>query len=48
MTTQAANPLENLRPSIFLDSILVRSISPDRIVSLTTSSSTTLDAQPSS
>ena len=39
----AANPLENLRPDIFFDSVLIRRISPDRIVSLTNSSSTTLD-----
>jgi hypothetical protein len=39
----AANPLENLRPAVFLDSILIRSISPDRIVSLTNSTVNTLD-----
>jgi outer membrane lipoprotein-sorting protein len=43
VTTPAANPLENLRPGIFLDSILIRSVSPDRIVSLTNSSHTTLE-----
>jgi hypothetical protein len=35
VTTRAANPFENLRPDVFLDSILIRSISPDWIVSLT-------------
>jgi outer membrane lipoprotein-sorting protein len=43
ITTPAANPLENLRPNIFLDSILIRSISPDWIVSLTNSSLDKLD-----
>ena len=37
VTTQAANPLENLRPDVFLDSILIHRISPDWIVSLTNS-----------
>ena len=45
VTTPAANPLENLRPDIFLDSILIRSISADSIVSLTNSSQTTLEAK---
>ena len=45
VTTKAANPLENLRPGVFLDSILIRDISPDRIVSLTNSSKTTLEAR---
>ena len=31
---RAANPMENLRPNVFLDSILVPSISPDQIVSV--------------
>ena len=43
VTTPAANPLENMRPGIFLDSILVRSISPDRIVALSDSSRATLE-----
>jgi hypothetical protein len=43
VTAKAANPLENLRPGIFLDSLLIHSISPDRIVSLTNSSQTTLE-----
>ena len=43
VTKPTANPLENMRPGFFLDSILIRSISPDRIVSLTNSSTTTMD-----
>jgi Domain of unknown function (DUF4292) len=43
VTTKAANPFENLRPDVFLDAILIHSISPDRIVSLTNSSQTTLE-----
>jgi outer membrane lipoprotein-sorting protein len=43
VTTKAANPLENMRPQVFLDSIVIRAIAPDRIVTLTTSSTTTLD-----
>ena len=41
--TKAANPLENLRPQVFLDSIVIRAIGADRIVSLTTSSAIALD-----
>lgn len=37
--------LENLRPAVFLESILIHSIDPDRIVSLTSSSKTALDAK---
>jgi hypothetical protein len=40
-----ANPLENMRPGIFLDSILIHNIAPDRIVSLTNSSRTTLEGK---
>jgi hypothetical protein len=43
VTTPAANPMENLRPDIFFDSILIHSISADSIVSLTNSSQTKLD-----
>lgn len=39
----AANPLENMRPEFFLDAILIHSISAGRIVSLTNSSTTTMD-----
>ncbi len=45
VSTPAANPMENLRPNVFLDSILIRSISPDTIVSLTNSSQIKLDAK---
>jgi hypothetical protein len=37
VTTRAANPFENLRPDVFLDSILIRRIAPDWTVSLTNS-----------
>jgi hypothetical protein len=43
VTKPAPSALENMRPEIFLDSILIRSISPDWIVSLTSSSQTKLD-----
>jgi hypothetical protein len=43
VTTRVANPLENMRPEIFLDSLVIHSIAPDRIVSLTTSSETAQD-----
>jgi outer membrane lipoprotein-sorting protein len=43
VNTPAANPLENLRPDIFLNSILIRSVSADSIVSLTNSSQHTLE-----
>ena len=41
----AANPLENMRPGVFLDAILIHSIAPDRIVSLTNSSQTSLEGK---
>ncbi len=41
--SKGRHPLENLRPQVFLDSIVIRAIAADRIVSLTTSSTTTLD-----
>jgi hypothetical protein len=37
VTERSTNPIENLRPDIFVDSILVRNIQPDRLVFLTTS-----------
>jgi hypothetical protein len=43
VTTKVANPLENLRPQVFLDSIVIRGIAADRIVTLTTSSTRTLE-----
>jgi hypothetical protein len=45
VTKPAANPLENMRPEFFLQAILIHSIPPDRIVSLTNSSATTVDAK---
>jgi hypothetical protein len=45
VTTRVANPLENMRPEIFLDSLVIHSIAPDRIVSLTTSNETALEPQ---
>ena len=36
----SANAIENLRPDIFLDSVLVKSITPDRLVYLTSTSET--------
>jgi hypothetical protein len=45
VTKPAANPLENMRPEFFLEAILIHSISPDRIVSLTNSSATTVDTK---
>ena len=38
VTTPSANPLENLRPAIFLDSILVKSVPSDELVYLTSTS----------
>ena len=40
VTKPANNPLENLRPDIFVDAILIHSISPDQIVSLIHESAT--------
>ncbi|HTZ58283.1 MAG TPA: DUF4292 domain-containing protein [Acidobacteriaceae bacterium] len=42
-TSRGANPLENLRPNIFLDSVLIQKIAPDRVVTLIHSSSTSLE-----
>jgi hypothetical protein len=43
VTTPAANSMENLRPDVFFDSILIHSISADSIVSLTNSSQNTVE-----
>jgi outer membrane lipoprotein-sorting protein len=40
---RSATPLENLRPSVFVDSVLIHDISPNQIVSVIHESSTTLD-----
>jgi outer membrane lipoprotein-sorting protein len=45
VTTPAVDAMENLRPDIFFDSILIHSISADSIVSLTNSSQTTLESK---
>jgi hypothetical protein len=38
VTTRSTNGLENMRPDIFLDSVLVKSITPERLVYLTSTS----------
>ena len=43
VTKKSANPLENLRPNVFVDALLVHSISPDQIVSVIHESETTLN-----
>ena len=40
---RAASPLENLRPNVFVDSILIHNISPEQIVSVIHESSITMD-----
>jgi outer membrane lipoprotein-sorting protein len=45
ITTKAANPLMNLRPSVFFDSMLVREIAPEDEVILTTDSNVSQDAK---
>lgn len=40
VTKPSTNSLENLRPDIFLDSVLVKSITPERLVYLTSTSET--------
>jgi outer membrane lipoprotein-sorting protein len=42
---RSPTPLENLRPSVFVDSVLIHNISPDQIVSVIHESSTTLDVK---
>jgi outer membrane lipoprotein-sorting protein len=42
---RSPTPLENLRPSVFVDSVLIHDISPDQIVSVIHESSTTLDLE---
>jgi outer membrane lipoprotein-sorting protein len=43
VTTKSADPMENMRPQFFLDAIEIHGIAADRIVALTTSSTTKLD-----
>jgi hypothetical protein len=40
VTKPSANALENMRPDIFLDSVLIKSIEPERLVYLTNTSQT--------
>ncbi len=40
ITEKSANGIENLRPNVFIDSILVRNIEPEKLVYLTTGSDT--------
>jgi hypothetical protein len=40
VTKPSANALENLRPDIFMDSVLVNAVEPDRLVYLTSTSQT--------
>ncbi len=45
VTKESSNPLENFRPSVFADSLLVGCISPDDLVTLTSETRTELDAK---
>ena len=43
VTKESPNPLENLRPKIFFDSMLINCIQPDDLVTLTTDTETKVD-----
>jgi len=43
VTKESANPLENLRPKIFFDSLLINCIQPDELVTLTTDTEIKVD-----
>jgi len=45
VTKESPNPLENLRPSVFSDSLLLGCIAPDDLVTLTSETKTHLDAK---
>ena len=45
VTKPSSNALENLRPDIFLDSVLVKSITPERLVYLTSTSEIRRDGE---
>lgn len=45
VTAPSPNPVDNLRPAMFFDSILVRGIGPDEFVSLTTDTRIMVDAK---
>jgi outer membrane lipoprotein-sorting protein len=44
VTTPSSHPLENLRPNIFYESLILREITPSDLVSLTQQTKTRLDA----
>lgn len=43
LTTESSNPLENLRPSVFTDSLLLSCVASDDLVTLTSETKTVLD-----
>lgn len=43
VSTKSKNPIENMRPNIFVDSLLIRSIGPNEFLSLTTETKTVPD-----
>ncbi|HSY73432.1 MAG TPA: hypothetical protein VK798_14350 [Alloacidobacterium sp.] len=43
--TPSAKPLENMRPYVFFDSLLIRGIGPDNLLSLTTDTRTVFDPE---
>lgn len=43
VSKRSINPMENIRPNVFVDSMLIQNISPDQIVSLIHESTTALD-----
>jgi hypothetical protein len=43
VTKESSNPLENMRPNIFFDSLLINCIQPDDLVTLTTDTETKVD-----
>jgi outer membrane lipoprotein-sorting protein len=43
VTQKSPNPLENMRPNIFVDSLLIRKIQSDELLSLTTDTKTVTD-----
>jgi outer membrane lipoprotein-sorting protein len=45
VTKESSNPMENFRPGVFADSLLVGCISPDDLVTLTSETRTELDAK---
>jgi len=45
VTKESSNPLENFRPSVFADSLLVGCIAPDDLVTLTSETRTEVDAK---